>query len=108
MHPAKPSVSLLCAVLVALLVAFLNVHPRGLSPVVVNTLAHQGVALAFATMAQTLPVLTGGLDLSVGAILALANCVASATVEKRKAMGDLVVDNLICAAEGKPLLTRVN
>lgn len=69
------------AVLVALLLAFLNVHPRGLSPFVVNTLANQGVALAFAAMAQTLPVLTGGLDLSVGAILALANCVASATVD---------------------------
>ena len=32
-------------------------------------------------MAQTLPVLTGGLDLSVGTILALSNCVASASVD---------------------------
>ncbi len=38
----------------------------------------------------------------------LAPHVASATVETRKAMGDLVVDNLIHALEGKPLLTRVN
>jgi lactate dehydrogenase-like 2-hydroxyacid dehydrogenase len=46
-------------------------------------------------------------------LLALDNVVvaphvASATVETRKAMGDLVVDNLICQLEGKPLLTRVN
>ncbi len=38
----------------------------------------------------------------------LAPHVASATAETRKAMGDLVVDNLIHALEGKPLLTRVN
>ncbi|MBI3506910.1 MAG: 2-hydroxyacid dehydrogenase [Proteobacteria bacterium] len=38
----------------------------------------------------------------------LAPHVASATAETRKAMGDLVVDNLIQALEGKPLLTRVN
>ena len=67
-------------VLVALLSAFLWVHPRGLTVYVVTTLANQGVALAFAAMAQTLPVLTGGLDLSVGAIVALTNCVASVTV----------------------------
>ena len=67
-------------VLVALLVAFLTLHPRGLSVFVATTLANQGVALAFAAMAQTMPVLTGGLDLSVGAVLALTNCVASTVV----------------------------
>jgi len=62
---------------VVLFVAFLILHPRGLSIMVTTPAANQGLALAFAAMAQTLPVLTGGLDLSVGAILALSNCVAS-------------------------------
>jgi lactate dehydrogenase-like 2-hydroxyacid dehydrogenase len=38
----------------------------------------------------------------------LAPHVASATVETRRAMGDLVVDNIIAHHEGRPLLTRVN
>jgi ribose transport system permease protein len=68
-------------VLAVLMVTFLTLHPRGLTVFVATSLSNQGLALAFAAMAQTLPVLTGGLDLSVGTILALANCVASATVD---------------------------
>ena len=33
--------------------------------------------LALVAMAQTLPVLTGGIDLSVGTIFVLTNCLAS-------------------------------
>jgi hypothetical protein len=43
---------------------------------VVNT-ANTGTLLALAAMAQTIPVLTAGLDLSVGMVLVLANCLAS-------------------------------
>ena len=72
---------LLAAVLLAaVLAAFLALHPRHLSILVTTPIANQGLALAFAAMAQTLPVLTGGLDLSVGPVLALANCVASHVV----------------------------
>ena len=39
--------------------------------------ANESVAIAFVAMAQTVPVLIGGLDLSVGAVMTLANCVAS-------------------------------
>lgn len=52
----------------------------GLTPNVINTAANKGALLALVAMAQTLPVLTGGLDLSVGAIFVLANCLASAIV----------------------------
>jgi glyoxylate reductase len=38
----------------------------------------------------------------------LAPHVGSATVETRKAMGDLSVDNLIAVLKGRPPLTRVN
>lgn len=69
---------LLAAVLLAaVLAAFFVLHPRHLSILVTTPAANQGLGLAFAAMAQTVPVLTGGLDLSVGPVLALANCVAS-------------------------------
>ncbi len=44
---------------------------------VVQTAANKGVLLALVAMAQTFVVLTAGIDLSVGAIFILANCVAS-------------------------------
>ncbi|MEP3046126.1 MAG: ABC transporter permease [Roseibium sp.] len=52
----------------------------GLTPNVINTAANKGALLALVAMAQTLPVLTGGLDLSVGAIFVLSNCLASMIV----------------------------
>ena len=68
------------ALFVALFAVFNLLHPRGFQPLVFQTAANEGAALAFVAMAQTLPVLTGGLDLSVGAILALTNCLASNVV----------------------------
>ena len=38
------------------------------------------MAIGFVAMAQTVPVLMGGLDLSVGAVMTLANCIASELV----------------------------
>ncbi len=64
-------------ILCAVLAAYLSVHPRGPSPRVIESLANAGTSLAFAAIAQTFPVLTGGLDLSVGGIIALTNAVAS-------------------------------
>ncbi len=52
----------------------------GLNVRVVTTAANKAVLLALVAMAQTLPVLTGGLDLSVGMIFVLTNCIASAIV----------------------------
>jgi ribose transport system permease protein len=83
------------AFLFALLFAvFLGLHPRGFTVYVMTLAANQGVALAFAAMAQTVVVLTGGLDLSVGAIVALSNCVASEAVNgspAQVALGCLLV-----------------
>ena len=85
-----------------LFVAFLILHPRGLSIMVTTPAANQGLALAFAAMAQTLPVLTGGLDLSVGSVLALSNCVASHLVSGSTAqiVGGIAVTLLAGAACG--------
>ena len=52
-------------------------HPAGLSINVVETAANKGALLAFVAIAQTFVVLTAGIDLSVGMIFILANCIAS-------------------------------
>jgi ribose transport system permease protein len=55
-------------------------HPAGFTSNVVNTAANKGVLLALVAMAQTLVVITAGIDLSVGMIFVLTNCLASAIV----------------------------
>ena len=52
-------------------------HPAGFSANVVQTAANKGVLLALVAMAQTFVVLTAGIDLSVGMVLVLTNCLAS-------------------------------
>ena len=52
-------------------------HQVGWTVPVITTAANKGVLLAIVAMAQTLPVLTSGIDLSVGMVFVLANCVAS-------------------------------
>lgn len=52
-------------------------HPRGFSSAVFVQNANESVAIAFVAMAQTVPVLMRGLDLSVGAVMTLSACVAS-------------------------------
>jgi ribose transport system permease protein len=52
-------------------------HPAGFSANMVQTAANKAVLLAFVAMAQTLAVITAGIDLSVGMILTLTNCLAS-------------------------------
>ena len=59
-------------------------HPAGLNANVVQTAANKGVLLAFVAMAQTLVVLTSGIDLSVGMVFMLANCLASASSSARR------------------------
>jgi ribose transport system permease protein len=55
-------------------------HPVGLNANVATTAANKGVLLALVAIAQTFVVLTAGIDLSVGTVLVLANCVASTIV----------------------------
>ena len=49
----------------------------GFTANVVQTASNKGVLLAFVAMAQTLVVITAGIDLSVGMIFILTNCLAS-------------------------------
>lgn len=59
---------------------YISNHEVGLNPNVATTAANKAVLLALVAMAQTLPVLTRGLDLSVGMIFVMSNCIASAIV----------------------------
>lgn len=52
-------------------------HPRGFSSQIFIQNANEAFALALAAMAQTVPVLMAGLDLSVGAVMTLVGCIAS-------------------------------
>ncbi len=66
--------------LIGLIVLYLGynmLHPSGFSSRVLIQNANESVVIAFVAMAQTIPVLLGGLDLSVGAVMTLANCIAS-------------------------------
>lgn len=72
-------------------------QPTGLSSDVVNTAANKGALLALVAMAQTVPVLTGGLDLSVGMIFMLTNCLASVIVTGSPVMTILGIAGVLAA-----------
>ncbi len=65
------------AIFVVMFTLYVSKHPAGFSAKVINTAAIKGTLLALVAMAQTIPVLTAGLDLSVGMVFVLANCIAS-------------------------------
>ena len=56
---------------------YVSNHSAGLTVPVVITAANKAVLLALVAMAQTIPILTGGLDLSVGMIFIMTNSLAS-------------------------------
>jgi len=64
-------------IFVAMFIIYTANHPAGFTANVVQTASNKGVLLAFVAMAQTLVVITAGIDLSVGMIFLLTNCLAS-------------------------------
>ena len=68
------------AAFVVMFAIYAGNHPAGLTVNVATTAANKGVLLAIVAMAQTLVVLTSGIDLSVGMVMVLANCLASVIV----------------------------
>jgi ribose transport system permease protein len=56
---------------------YISKHQAGWTVPVLTTATNKAVLLAIVAMAQTLPVLTAGIDLSVGMVFVLANCLAS-------------------------------
>jgi ribose transport system permease protein len=61
-------------------IIFITNNAAGLTVNVATTASNKAVLLALVGMAQTLPVLTGGLDLSVGMIFVMTNCIGSAVI----------------------------
>src|SRR5262244_1196116 len=68
------------AAFVAMFALYAANHPAGLNANVAQTAANKGVLLAIVAVAQTLVVLTSGIDLSVGMVMVLSNCLASSIV----------------------------
>ncbi len=73
-HRATLAAALLFAAIFAL---YITNHQMGWTVPVLTTATNKGVLLAIVAMAQTLPVLAAGIDLSVGMVFVLANCLAS-------------------------------
>lgn len=65
------------AMFVVIFTLYISNHQMGWTVPVITTATNKAVLLAIVAMAQTLPVLTSGIDLSVGMIFVLANCLAS-------------------------------
>jgi ribose transport system permease protein len=65
------------AMFVVIFALYITQHQAGWTTPVLTTAANKGVLLAIAAMAQTLPVLMSGIDLSVGMVFVLANCLTS-------------------------------
>ncbi|TIN18109.1 MAG: ABC transporter permease [Mesorhizobium sp.] len=64
-------------IFIVMFVIYTSNHPAGFTANVVQTASNKGVLLAFVAMAQTLVVITAGIDLSIGMIFLLTNCLAS-------------------------------
>jgi ribose transport system permease protein len=78
-------------------VTYVSKHPAGFTANVVQTAANKGVLLALLAMAQTLVVLTAGIDLSAGMVFVLTNCLASYIVTGSAATAALGVAGVLVA-----------
>jgi ribose transport system permease protein len=65
---------------VAMFAIYAGNHPAGFNANIVQTAANKGALLALVAMAQTFVVITAGIDLSVGSVFVLSNCLASTIV----------------------------
>ena len=72
---AGPALSL--AVFAVMFILFASQQANGLSTNVLTSVSNKGVVLAFVAMAQTLVILTGGFDLSVGMVMTMTSCLSS-------------------------------
>jgi ribose transport system permease protein len=77
---AQRGVMIAIAIFAAMFAVYGWQQEVGLTASIINTAANKGALLALVAMAQTIPVLTGGLDLSVGMVFMLTNCLAATIV----------------------------
>jgi ribose transport system permease protein len=91
------------AIFIVMFTLYVANHPAGFTPNVVQTAANKGVLLALVAMAQTFVVLTAGIDLSVGMVFILANCLASyllvgTPMTVALGVGGVLLTGLVCGA----------
>jgi len=72
---AGPLLSFL--VFAVMFILFTSQQANGLSTNVLTSVSNKGVVLAYVAMAQTLVILTGGFDLSVGMVMTMTSCLSS-------------------------------
>ena len=75
-----------------------TLHPKGWTVDVFVQNSNESFALIMVSMAQTVPVITGGIDLSVGPMMTLVNCLASVLVSGSP--GAIVLGIVACLAAG--------
>jgi ribose transport system permease protein len=73
-------------------------HPKGFSSQVLVQNSNEVFTLAMLAMAQTVPVLMAGLDLSVGAVMTLVDCAASHLLQGSP--GQIASGVVVCALIG--------
>ena len=72
---AGPLLSFL--VFAVMFILFVSQQANGLSTNVLTSVSNKGVVLAYVAMAQTLVILTGGFDLSIGMVMTMTSCLSS-------------------------------
>src|SRR5579872_937622 len=77
-----PAVFGMPALLLAALAITVFIHPQ-FSDFDLQSLAMGALPLAFAAAAQAVVVISGGIDLSIGSVMAVANVLAASTMENR-------------------------
>jgi ribose transport system permease protein len=86
-------------VLFAILYAlYSSLHPKGWTVDLLVQNSNESFALIMVSMAQTVPVITGGIDLSVGPIMTMVNCLASVLVSG--SAGAIAAGIAICLIAG--------
>src|SRR5882724_8696509 len=69
------------ALLIAMLVLTVVIHPQ-FDDFDIQSLAMGALPLAFAAAAQSVVVISGGIDLSIGSVMAVTNVLAASVMEK--------------------------
>lgn len=81
-----------------LYVFYSSLHPRGFTVDLFVQNSNEALTLILLGIAQTLPVLLGGIDLSVGPLMTLVNAIASEVVSGSP--GEIAFGMLLCVAVG--------
>ena len=86
------------ALFVVLYTFYSSLHPKGWSVDLLVQNSNESFALIMVSMAQTVPVITGGIDLSVGPMMTLVNCLASVLISGSPV--EIVLGIVACLAAG--------